>query len=116
MTIQGKIFHIDSVPVSEGEPWGDFINGPTDHHKEWGYLKRHGILKELPPQFRDKYDSIPRGRVVYSKSKDKYIILHGDSISSQDLPQIYEEFRLPSQRTIDVVDSHYNPLPDDFEF
>jgi hypothetical protein len=112
----GKIFHQDSLPVSHGDLYGDFINGSIDHPKAWDVLSRAGILKKLPEELREEYTSIPRGRVLYSMKKELYIIYHGDTFTDREYSIIREAFYLPADKTVHEIDMHYNPLPDDFEF
>ncbi len=112
----GDIFHQNSVPVSVGIEYGTAVNGTADHYREWSSLQKARVTQTLPLELREEYDSIPRGRVIYHKDTDRYVIFHGDSTTQEDLAKIREAFNLPQDKTVNEVDFHYNPLPEDFEF
>ena len=112
---EGKIFYQDSVPVSEGDVFSNYVNGGSDHFRVWGQLERSGVLKELPEELQEDYTSIPRGRVIYDQSKDVYTIFHGYDLGESELKKVKSAFRLPSGKVLDEVDMHYNS-PDDIDW
>ena len=112
----GDIFHQNSVPVSVGIEYGTAVNGTADHYHEWRSLQKSGATQTLPAELQEEYDTISRGRVVYHKDDDRYVIFHGDSTTQEDLAKIRRSFNLPHENTVDEVDFHYNPLPEDFDF
>jgi hypothetical protein len=79
-------------------------------------MEKKGLLDKLPPSLRSEYDTIPRGRVVYLFRKNKFVVYHGDDFTPAELEEIKTLFCLPEEWTIDDIDMHYNPLPEDFEF
>ena len=113
---EGKIFHAESSPISRATRTRISIDYATGHYAAWFIMEKRGILNQLPPHMRDEYDSISRGRVVYLLEKESYVIYHGDNFSSSIHREIMEVFNLPEESTIDDVDEHYNPLPEDFLF
>lgn len=68
------LFH--SCTLSEGEPYGDFLNYPYSHFDIWNqfYFEKYGV----------DFDYYPRGRVVYRKMDDTFLIYYdkcvGESI------------------------------------
>ena len=112
----GKLFHLESSPLSRGVTTVISVDYAVGHYAAWFIMGRKGILNRLPKELRDEYDSIPRGRVVYLFAKESFVIYHGDDYSPGEHREILERLHLPEDRTLDEVDEHYNPLPDDFLF
>ncbi len=113
---EGKLFHAESSPRSKAAHTRISIDYATGHYAAWFIMGKRGILEELPPHMRDEYDSISRGRVVYLLEKESYVIYHGDDYNESIHREIMEIFNLPEDATIDGIDEHYNPLPEDFLF
>lgn len=64
---KGKLlFH--SCSVNDGEKYGDFVNYPYSHDDVWEklYKQKYGV----------DYDYYPRGRVVYRKTDNTYLIYY----------------------------------------
>lgn len=55
-----------SIPVENGERYGDFMISPLDHYSEWEHLAAQGMLRAIPSSLRSDYETVPRGRVVPS--------------------------------------------------
>ena len=113
---QDSLFYSESAPVTQGMITSISVDYKVGHYAAWFLMNKKGVLDKLPPSFRSEYDSIPRGRVVYLFRKKKFVIYHGDEISPKELKDIKSSFCLPEGWTIDDIDMHYNPLPEDFEF
>ncbi|MDO4552861.1 MAG: hypothetical protein Q4C22_04930, partial [Bacillota bacterium] len=65
--VEGELlFH--GCRLSEGEPYGPFLNYPHSHLKIWtqNYEGKYGV----------DFDYYPRGRVVYRKADDSYLIYY----------------------------------------
>ena len=57
-------------PVENGEDYGDTVQPSCDHFTYWDeFVLRYPKLKLM------EYDEIPRGRVVYDKKKNCFVIL-----------------------------------------
>ncbi|MBE6651764.1 MAG: hypothetical protein E7613_10700 [Ruminococcaceae bacterium] len=69
--VNGELmFH--SCSLDEGEPYGDFLNYPYSHMKIWDkYYKRKYIVD---------FDYYPRGRVIYRKTDDTFLIYYDKCI------------------------------------
>ena len=67
----------------EGEPYGDFLNYPHSHLEIWGkyYENKYGV----------DFDYYPRGRVVYRKTDDTYLIYY-DKCIKQFIDSITEKY------------------------
>jgi len=113
---QNKIFYHESSPVSEGVQTIISVDYEVGHYAAWFLMEKRGILESLPQTLRYEYDSIPRGRVVFLYKKNCFVLYHGDDFTEEEKQTIMEAFCLPDDQTIDDIDMHYNPLPDDFVF
>ncbi len=113
---EGKLFHIESTPRSKALKTQVSIDYAGGHYAAWFSMGKRGILDQLPPYMRDEYDSISRGRVVYLNEKKSYVIYHGDDFNDSIHRELMDLLNLPEDATVDEVDEHYNPLPEDFLF
>jgi hypothetical protein len=115
--VDGELI-VESVPISEGEDDGDFVNDPRSHIECWD--SEAGEIEKLPAKWVSgkSYDYYPRGRCLYSK-KSKRFCLYVDPCIDR-FPRVREEllcsFQIPVEKT-DVIldDPHYrcfecNPL------
>ncbi len=111
-----KLFHCEYSPLSEGVKTRISIDYEVGHYAAWFIMAKRGILEKLPQNLRAEYDSIPRGRVVYLLKKEKFVVYHGDEFDDDQYERIKTLFHLPHEKTIERIDMHYNPLPEDFTF
>ena len=61
---------IDSTPLVEAEPYGDFLTHPRGHYEVWEGWRRLGLSglasRRLPTVIAwHEYEHFPRGRVVF---------------------------------------------------
>ena len=115
-TYEGKIFHIESSPLSRAVRTRVSIDYAVGHYAAWFRMGKQGLLDQLPPHMRDEYDSIFRGRVIYLFDKEAFVVYHGDHFNDAMFREIIRTLHLPEDAVYDEVDEHYNPLPDDFLF
>ncbi|MBO5137540.1 MAG: hypothetical protein J6B81_03465 [Spirochaetaceae bacterium] len=108
----GRIIFKNSVPVEQGIPYGEAINGHKDHCDYWDELDEQGKLEWLPLTFRSEYFSLPRGRVVYHRDTNSFCVLHGNNVSLWDLYCVTKSFNLPKSNTTFEQDIHYFDLSD----
>ncbi|MCK5249704.1 MAG: hypothetical protein KAJ98_07055 [Spirochaetaceae bacterium] len=113
---EGKLFHVESTPLSKAIHTQVSIDYANGHYASWFILDKRGFLDQLPPYMRDEYDSISRGRVVYLNEKKSFVIYHGDDFNDSTRRELMDLLNLPEDATIDEIDEHYNPLPEDFLF
>ena len=93
-----------SVPFTQGDDYGDYVNGKEDHYTFWRSFQR--IYPSLQSM---EYDEIPRGRVVYSK-KDKTFYVYGSKKFMKDTKnknRVMRDFGLSKKNTIFKSDLHY---------
>lgn len=63
----GKLlFH--RTTIADGEPYGPFVNYPYSHFEVWE--------KYYQSQYHVDFDYYPRGRVVYRKTDDTFLIYY----------------------------------------
>lgn len=97
----------DSVPYTQGEEYGDFVNGKSDHCSYWMTIQRSN-----PAAAMYEYDQVPRGRVVYSKKDDKFIIYGSERFVRNDVQRgmVVTSFKLPLEKTVFRADEHYSSI------
>ncbi len=88
------LFH--GCSLAEGEEYGDFLNYPHSHYKIWeeNYKQRYKV----------DFDYYPRGRVVYRKSDDSYLI-YFDKCMEEFITAVTEKYT--DKSTILCYDEHY---------
>lgn len=66
---------LHSCKLAEGEPYGDFLNYPLSHDKVWRehYQKKYHV----------DFDYYPRGRIVYNKSDQRFILYYDGCIENE---------------------------------
>jgi len=100
------------VPCTLGEDYGDFVNGPDDHVHFWPRLQ-NSLRKKLPALGHYEYDQVPRGRVIYRKPDDTFIVLGSERFVRNEGQQreVLKEFCLLDKRVVIKSDEHYGDVP-----
>jgi hypothetical protein len=101
---------IESMPISQGEDDGDFVNDPRSHHGCWEAVSAR-LEKRRHKRFGDKsYDYYPRGRCLYSRRASRFFV-YVDPCISKKLPNVQNllyELQVPSEiAEIRDDDPHY---------
>ena len=96
-----------SLPVEEGERYGDFLISPLEHYSEWEHLAAQGMLRAIPSSLRSDYETVPRGRVSYDTTRSHSIVYHGNWLQPRHRAMINARFRLVHSITDYVFDEHY---------
>ena len=70
---------IDSTPLVEAEPYGDFLTHPRGHHEvwdDWHQLGPAGLARRgLPTVIAwHEYEHFPRGRVVFDTQSHRFTL------------------------------------------
>jgi hypothetical protein len=74
--VNGKSL-IDSTPLSDGEPYGDYLTHPRGHAEMWEALQRAGAVP------RDvEYEESRRGRAMYNTKTKRFRLLADKCILS----------------------------------
>lgn len=108
----GQLLFADSVELKDGQTYGDCIIGPSDHADYWDKLAVYEKMHVLPPELREEYFLVPRGRVVYHKDSNRFTILHG-GLKKAELNKIRKFFCLPKSQTDFDTDFHYQIMEAD---
>ena len=104
---------IDSTPLVEAEPYGDFLTHPRGHYEVWedwrrlgpAGLARHGLPTIIAWH---EYEYFPRGRVVYDTHSSRFTIYADPKLQAPGL-----RCRLLAAFNLDLVlcdvrsDPHY---------
>ena len=98
--------------LADGEPYGDCITSPAAHYETWEAWRRGRPKPPLallaPIILRDQYEHWPRGRIVYEKTTDRFVIYADRQLLTPAwLAQIKTCFHLPPEWTIARSDPHY---------
>ena len=93
--VNGK-FLIHKCSLNKAEEYGDFIVYPNSHYEIWDkyYFENYGV----------DFDYFPRGRVVYRKKDDTYIIYYDNCIGDK-IKRIKEIYS--GKNTLLELDEHY---------
>jgi hypothetical protein len=95
--------------LQAGEEYGDAINGLADHVNFWPqFQKQNPELKKLD------YQEVPRGRVLFSKTSQKFHIFMDKVLHKPKIKRaILKKFELPAAKTKFLTDSHYTTNPEE---
>lgn len=103
---------IDSVPVEQAEPYGDFLTH-GGHYEFWSAVSRLAISelrkRHLPDVVKwSEYEEWPRGRVVFHVPTDRFILYADRKLQSSGvIERIVLRFLLPLDRMDVRDDPHY---------
>jgi hypothetical protein len=93
---------VDAVPVEDGEPYDDSI-GHGGHYEFWTLLKPRTLIER---KFKERaYDAYPRGRVVFFKQKNQFVLYADRCLKYNNLKKISKMFYI-SDYLLDS-DEHY---------
>jgi hypothetical protein len=97
-------------PLEQAEPYGDFLTYGPGHYDTWTKWRRD---RGIGPALRDivrshEYEDWPRGRIVFDRSKDRFILYADRKLMAPEMIAIIREhFHLPADRTSVKGDIHY---------
>ena len=93
----------DSTPLSEAEPYCDFLTHAKGHIDYWTELQERGAIP-----IEVEYEEPPRGRVGYDRKKKEFFMLADRCIieNAEAVQKIIAEYHL-SKDTEPLPDSHY---------
>lgn len=98
----------DDTPVRDGVQGStfNFIDGDMGHFDLWNnYTKKQWNI----PRAFDDYSMYPRGRVIFDKEQNKYVIIADKKIinNKSAIAKVTDTFNLKSGSYILKSDSHY---------
>lgn len=103
----------DGVPLAEAEPYGDRLTHPRGHAGIWeawrGLAGRERRRLGVPDVVLwERYDAVPRGRVVADRAGDRFTIYADRKLHLPPWPtRIVQAFDLDPARCAMEVDAHY---------
>ena len=94
---------LDASPLIEAEPYGECLGHRRSHVRYWTELQRSGVVK---PEL--EYDEFPRGRVIFNKRSQQFLLLADGCIlkDKSNLAKIEKTMHLPTDIVVDT-DLHY---------
>jgi hypothetical protein len=99
------------VPVRAGADDGLFVNGPEGHAEAWERLQQDD--RALRPF---EYFQIPRGRVLFDKRKQRYMVYLDQTLLNRTTKQaVMTLFSLPPAETVFLTDLHYTTCRSDID-
>ena len=100
--VNGKSI-VDSTPLSEAEPYGDFLTHPRGHAEVWETYQQNG---NVPSDM--EYEESPRGRAMYNTKTQRFRLLADKCILSDKIlvRTLMSALRLPRNTELGA-DSHY---------
>ena len=100
--------------LEDAEPYGDCLTHPVGHYELWERLqalpfpafKKRGLPVEIKST---EYEHYPRGRVVYEKPSETFVIYTDARLQVPEVvSKITEAFHLEGQTNVNLrSDSHY---------
>lgn len=101
----GPFFYINNqikaltIDISKGEAIGDFINHPISHFEFFNSFNSDQDLD---------YGNFPRGRVIYNKRTQLFIVYLDASLLKKDIKQLLiNKYKLKGEKVVFRYDSHY---------
>jgi hypothetical protein len=95
---------IDSTPLSQAEPYVDFLIHAGGHDKVWQRYQQSGLVAADM-----EYEESPRGRVMYNTETQRFTLLADKCILKNNgvVKKIMSAMNLPSKTTDKGTDEHY---------
>jgi hypothetical protein len=103
----------DCTPLTEAEPYGDFLTHPRGHYEVWESWRRlgpGGLAKRGLPTviIWHEYEHFPRGRVVFNTTTGRFTLYADRRLQAQGvLHKVLRAFELDPARCIVRPDPHY---------
>jgi hypothetical protein len=100
--VNGKSL-IDSTPLSEAEPYGDYLTHPRGHAEVWEQYQQTGAV---PSDI--EYEEFPRGRVMFDTRTKRFTLLADHCILKEKIlvRKIMQAVHLPRNTELGA-DAHY---------
>lgn len=101
---------VESLPVSDGEDDGDFVNDPRSHHDCWRRIAEKFENEGGIRLSRKSYDYLPRGRCLYSRNTRRFFLyLDLCIVRLQGMREdLLSKLKIPAEKTDVIVDDpHY---------
>jgi hypothetical protein len=88
--------------IDQAEPYGNCLTYGPDHYETWAQWRRgtriDPVLRAIVRSY--EYEDWPRGRIVFDRSRDLFILYADRKLISQAMiVRIETHFHLPGERT-----------------
>jgi hypothetical protein len=103
----------DATPLSEAEPYGDFLTHPRGHYdvwSSWQTLSAAALAKQDIPQAvaYHEYEDFPRGRIVFQIKSGQFIVYADRRLQRSDVvTDIATLFAIAPGTFVVRSDAHY---------
>ncbi len=102
-----SIFYATVQSLSEGQKYGHWVIATDNHFQKWEELEQSGYLQGLPLEIRSEYFYVPRGRVSYHATENKYYVYHGNWLTEPLKKLLCEHYQLAIENVVFQNDEHY---------
>jgi hypothetical protein len=109
----GNHLLVERTPLERAEVYGDCLTHPGGHYERWEVWQALGAKRlrtdGFPSQIScSEYDHWPRGRVVYERPSERFVIYADRRLQHPDLVlQLRAAFGLSLASSIVCSDPHY---------
>jgi hypothetical protein len=97
-------------PLDQAEPYGDCLTYGPGHYETWDHWRRDRTVGPALRAFVQsyEYEDWPRGRIVFDRSRDSFIIYADRKLLTPEMvARLETQFQLPEERTEIQSDLHY---------
>jgi hypothetical protein len=100
-------------PLDQVEPYGDCLTYGPGHYETWAQWRRD---KTVDPDLHaivclHEYEDWPRGRIVFDRSRDLFIIYADRKLlTPATIARIETQYHVPAERTVVQSDLHYQSI------
>jgi len=100
---ENKIFS-ETQKINDIKTINGFKDSDLSHYQVWNKIRN-----QHPKFYLYEYEDIPRGRVVYNVSKNKFVIYCNENILQDEILKrlILEKFQLLNEKSVFQKDEHY---------
>jgi hypothetical protein len=100
---ENKIFS-ETQKINDIKTINGFKDSDLSHYQVWNKIRN-----QHPKFYLYEYEDIPRGRVVYNVSKNKFVIYCNENIPQDETLKrlILEKFQLLNEKSVFQEDEHY---------
>ncbi len=109
----GGVLVVDRSTLAEAEPYGDHLTHAAGHYERWAHWRKLGASRSaalgLPRQIAvTEYDEWPRGRIVYEKPAQRFVIYADRRLQAPDvIAAVKTAFGLGGSEAVVKSDLHY---------
>jgi len=102
-----NIFFATTETLDKSEKYGNWLISKYNHFQKWEELEQLGYLNSLPIDVRSEYFYVPRGRVSYHTTENKFYIFHGNWLTEPLKKLLCKHYQLAVENVVFQNDEHY---------